>query len=53
MDIEITESFVKVFCEGKRTALHKRIAGRGSFSTVESHYPSFKISDPAKNQKIL
>lgn len=53
VDVEITESLVKVCYAGERIALYKRIAGRGSFSTVESHYPSFKISDPVKNQKIL
>jgi len=53
VDIEITESLVKVYYAGKRIALHKRIAGRGSFSTLESHYPSFKIFDTTENQKAL
>jgi len=53
VDVEITDNLVKVFYGGSRIALHKRIEGRGSFSTIESHYPSFKISDPIENQKIL
>jgi len=53
VDVEITDNLVKVFYGGSRIALHKRIEGRGAFSTIESHYPSFKISDPVKNQKIL
>jgi len=51
VDVEITDSLVKVFYGGKRIALHKRIAGRGLFSTVESHYPAFKIFDATENQK--
>jgi hypothetical protein len=53
VDIEITESLVKVFYMGKCIALHKRIEGRGSFSTVDSHYPSFKIFNTTENQKAL
>lgn len=53
VDVEITENLVNVFYAGSRIALHKRVAGRGSFSTIESHYPTFKIFDTLENQKVL
>jgi len=53
VDIELTDKLVKVFYGGSRIALHKRITGRGTFSTIESHYPSFKMFDPVENQKTL
>ncbi len=52
VDIELTDSFVIVFYSGSLIALHKRITGRGAFSTIESHYPSFKMFDDKENQKI-
>jgi len=53
VDVEITESLVKVFYGGSRIALHKRITDKGAFSTIESHYPAFKIFNIEENQKIF
>jgi len=53
VDIELTDSLVRVFYAGERIALHKRITDKGVFSTVEGHYPAFKIFDAAENQNIF
>ena len=53
VDVEITESLIKVFYGGYCIALHKRITDKGSFSTVEGHYPHFKIFNLAESQKAL
>ena len=41
--IEITETLLKVFYKNQLIALHKRRSKKGEFSTINSHYPDFKI----------
>jgi hypothetical protein len=52
VDIELTDKFLKVFCNCKQIALHGRINLKGQFSTQISHYPSFKVFDAEEYQKI-
>jgi transposase len=42
VDIELTDTVLRVMYHNKQIALHTRLAGRGSFSTNESHYPAYK-----------
>jgi len=53
VDVELTDSLVKVSYQGSRIALHKRITDKGVFSTIKSHYPAFKMFDATENQKIF
>ena len=50
VDIELTDKILKVFYGTEQIALHERINTKGCFSTIESHYPSFKIFDVKKKQ---
>jgi hypothetical protein len=51
VDIEIENSLVRVFHNGKQIALHTRIRGKGQFSTVQSHYPKYKQYSETEHQE--
>lgn len=42
VEIEMGDTLLRVFYKGKQIALHKRMEGRGQFSTDPSHYPRYK-----------
>ena len=52
VDIALTDKILKVYYKTEQIALHKRIALKGQFSTVASHYPDFKVIDAAEYQKV-
>lgn len=52
VDIEITGSVVKIYCDQKEIAIHAALSGQGEFSTQESHYPDYKcVSDTEYQEK--
>jgi len=42
VDIELTDSLLRISCDSEDIAIHERIKDRGSFSTVDAHYPKYK-----------
>ena len=42
VEINLTGELLRISCDGKDIAIHKRIKDRGNFSTVDSHYPKYK-----------
>jgi len=42
VEINLTEKLLKISYQGKEIAIHPRLAGRGNFSTSNSHYPAYK-----------
>lgn len=42
VDIELGKSLLKVYYKGKEITIHPVLKGKGSFSTVENHYPKYK-----------
>mgnify|MGYP000254881516 CR=1 FL=1 len=42
VEINLTEKLLKISYQGKEIATHLRLAGRGNFSTSNSHYPAYK-----------
>jgi len=45
VEINLTGDLLKISYGDKDIAIHKRIKARGSFSTVDSHYPKYKKID--------
>ena len=52
VSIELTETLLKVFYKSQQIALHKRINKKGEFSTINSHYPDFKIFDLSEHHRM-
>jgi len=42
VEIELEDTLLRVFYKGNQIALHKRVEGKGQFSTDSSHYPKYK-----------
>ncbi len=42
VEINLTGELLRISCDNKDIAIHKRIKDRGAFSTVDSHYPKYK-----------
>ena len=42
VEINLTDDLLRISCDSKDIAIHKRIKDRGNFSTVDSHYPKYK-----------
>ncbi len=42
VEINLSDSLLRISCDGKDIAIHKRIKDRGNFSTIDSHYPKYK-----------
>ncbi len=42
VDIEMDEHIIRIFYDGQKIAVHKRLSEKGQFSTIESHYPQHK-----------
>ncbi len=42
VDIELEDNIVRVYYRSKQITLHKRIKGKGQFSTEPTHYPKYK-----------
>lgn len=42
VEIELTGNLLKVYYRGRNIAIHRRVVGKGQFSTEESHYPAYK-----------
>lgn len=51
VDIQLNKTILKVYYNDKEIAVHKRIEGHGQFSTVESHYPKYKIYSQTEYQE--
>ncbi|BFD45383.1 MAG: IS21-like element ISMac3 family transposase [Rickettsia endosymbiont of Sergentomyia squamirostris] len=42
VEVEITGSLVKIYASNEQISVHTKIAGKGEFATVPSHYPKYK-----------
>lgn len=42
VEIELEENLLRIYYQSRQIALHKRIHGRGEFSTDTNHYPPYK-----------
>lgn len=42
VEVEASDNFVKIFYKYNQIAMHKRLSGKGEFSTYDSHYPKYK-----------
>ncbi|MEW6571943.1 MAG: hypothetical protein AB1390_12375 [Nitrospirota bacterium] len=42
VEVELENTLLRVFYKGRQIALHKRVEGKGQFSTDPSHYPKYK-----------
>ena len=52
VEIELSKNLLKVFYQGKEITVHLRLTGRGTFSTNNSHYPTYKrYSDTEYQEK--
>jgi len=51
VDIEITKNTVKIFYGNKEISVHSIIEGRGNFSTINSHYPKYKVFSDTEYQE--
>jgi transposase len=51
VEIQLDDSLLRVFYRGKQIALHRRIPGRGQFSTDSSHYPKYKQYSETEHQE--
>lgn len=51
VDIELTESLLRVYYSGEQIALHSRIDAQGEFSTDSSHYPKYKQYSETEQQE--
>lgn len=52
IDIELSKDLVKAYYKGREIAVHKKLTGKGEFSTITSHYPAYKIySETAYQEK--
>ena len=51
VDIEISKSLLKVYFNSKGITIHKRIIGKGYFSTIDSHYPKYKLYSNTEYQE--
>lgn len=51
VDIELGDNLLRVYYSGKEIALHRRLEGRGEFSTDPSHYPEYKRFSETEQQE--
>ena len=52
VEIELSKNLLKVFYQGEEITVHLRLTGRGTFSTNNSHYPTYKrYSDTEYQEK--
>jgi len=42
VEINLSDDLLRISCDGKDIAIHKRIKDRGNFSTIDAHYPKYK-----------
>jgi len=42
VEVEVTESLVKIYADNEQIALHTKITGKGQFATITAHYPKYK-----------
>ena len=42
VEMNLTEKLLKISYQGKEIATHRRLSGRGNFSSCNSHYPAYK-----------
>lgn len=52
VDIEMTESLVRIFYRGTEIAVHPRVLERGKFQTNVNHYPKYKRFSNTEYQEI-
>ncbi len=52
VEINLTDDFLKVSYDNEDIAIHKRIADRGNFSTVDAHYPKYKKIDETEYRQV-
>ena len=51
IEIELSKTLLKVYYNNKEIAVHPRILGEGQFSTVNSHYPKYKMYSDTEYQE--
>ena len=43
VEIEISNKLIRVIYQHKEIAVHAKLSGRGKFSTINEHYPKYKV----------
>lgn len=51
VEIEISDTLVRVFYKGNQIALHTKVQGKGQFSTDSAHYPKYKQYSETEHQE--
>jgi transposase len=51
VEIEVSESLVKIYFNQDLIAVHTLISGKGEFSTIPSHYPEYKCMSETQYQE--
>lgn len=51
VDVEISKGLVKIAYNGKQIAVHQRSIIKGSFTTINAHYPKYKNILSTENQE--
>jgi hypothetical protein len=42
VEVEVTESLVKIYVDNEQIVLHAKITGKRKFATITAHYPKYK-----------
>ena len=51
VEIELSHNLLKVIYRHKQIALHTKLEGRGKFSTINEHYPKYKVMSATELQE--
>jgi transposase len=51
VEIDLGKSTLKIYYNHKLIAVHPRLYGKGKFSTIESHYPKYKLYSETETQE--
>lgn len=51
VDIHLSRTLLKIFYNNKEVAVHTPLLGKGEFSTISSHYPSYKMYSATEHQE--
>jgi len=51
VEIELSKKLLKIFYNYQEIACHPRVSGKGEFSTINEHYPKYKIISTTEYQE--
>jgi transposase len=51
VEIELSDTLLRIFYKGMQIAVHNRMEGKGQFSTEQSHYPKYKQYSETEHQE--